>query len=426
MQALQVKHSYYKYPRLVLLCTIIYCALISLMTINSRSIASSNYLFCLVGTLVLSCTIPLGTLLNCIFMTIPFTSVLKLPIESFSFITLLQVILIVRSFFSKTEMSFFRVLCILLVGGMTQIIPMLIFDQQFNNLLLLLLNLLTFYSVYTLTREGRVQINHTYISFSIGVVIAGEISIIYNIYVTDYFDYRFTGLWTDSNFWGMFCLIGIVPCIITGIKQPLRFIFWGPIIVSLAYQGFLTLSRTFVVVSALMICVTLWSHIKRKPGVGVIVFTVFILTLLVYYAFPYALEVFSERELDSNDMTNGRFENTSLILDYISKNIIAVLFGTGYNNILNVMDEYSFGIGATHNSYADLFVDFGLITNYILLIVLLARFNSFKRILHGLPSLPGIMFSVILFYMVTLSMLKYAILFIFAGIFVGSVYPKKT
>lgn len=55
-----------------------------------------------------------------------------------------------------------------------------------------------------------------YTSFAVGVLIAGLIAINYDILISEIQDYRFCGLWTDPNFWGMFCLIGIFISLLSG------------------------------------------------------------------------------------------------------------------------------------------------------------------------------------------------------------------
>jgi len=417
MQPIQTIKTY-QHPFFVFIGMAIYAVCICFMAINSQSITNPNYIMGILGAFIITAFLPLGAFCNCIFFTVPFTSVLKLPIETFSFITLMQLLLIIRAIGFKQNIYLNSYIKIVIASTLTQFFPIMVFGQTFNGIILLVFNLLTFYCVYKLVEQSELSINHAYLSFSIGVLLAGFIAIPYNIYVTDMHEDRFCGLWTDPNFWGMFCLIGIVTSLLYGFKKPLLFIFLLPIILGLAYQGFLTKSRTFIIVCSLMAIVISWSYLKKMRRGSVLV--IVMLLVGIYYALPYAIEIFSERGLDENDVTNGRAENTVMIFDFMQDHLDAILFGFGYNNTLNVMQTLSFGHGASHNSYADLFVEFGLIVDVVLLIMMVKHSKYIKALLHNLNSLPGIVFCIILFYMGSLSMLKYALLFLFIGTFAGT------
>lgn len=407
----------YRHPKLIFLSTCIYCAAISYMAINSASVTGSSYLGALFIALCLCCALPVGAMVNCIFMTIPFTSVLKLPIEAFSFITLLQLMFIIKSLLVKSNISVSKIFLLSVAAISSQILPIVIAAQTFNNILILTFNLITFYCAYNLTKESKINIMQAFFSFSIGVLAAGTISQLYDIHVSGTQDWRFCGLWTDPNFWGMFCLIGIVTCLLICFEKPCMSLVTLPVMVFLSIQGFLTISRTFIIVCSLMVLVISWSYLKRTFWGSVMVIAV--LCLGIYFTIPLAEEVFSERALDQDDLSNGRFRNTALIFEHMFNRWDYAVFGFGYNNVLNVMQISNFGDGATHNSYADLLVDFGLFGISLFAFVLIQIRKTIAIIAKYLITLPGLVFCIILFYMGTLSMLKYAMLFLFAGVFIG-------
>lgn len=414
----------YRYPKLIFLCTVMYCAAIASMAINSQSVAGATYLLSLLIAFSLCCALPIGAMTNCLFMTIPFTAVLKLPIEAFSFITLLQLAFIIKSFVVSYGISAKKIIGISFIAFLTQLFPVFSGDQTFSNIILLIFNLLTFYCTYRLTAKAKISVTQAYFSFSIGVLVAGLISQYFGIHVAEMQEYRFCGLWTDPNFWGMFCLIGIITCLLIGFERPLLFIITIPIIIGLAMQGFLTLSRTFIVVCGLMVIVISWSYLRRSIWGSILVIGV--LCVGIYYALPYVAGIFSERAILNDNISNGRFENTTMIYDYMLNHWDFLFFGFGYNNVLNVMQANHFGHGATHNSYADIFVDFGVLWNFIFLILLVRIRRQIKSIINSLLTLPGLVSCIILFYMGTLSMLKYALLFLFGGVFIGYTINKKS
>lgn len=408
----------YKHSFFVFITILAYGMCMGVMAISSQSIFSVSYLGCLLLALLISLLLPIGAFSNCIFLTIPFTAVLKLPIEAFSFITLIQLLLIVRCILFKERIVSLSIFCIIfIICTLTQLIPVLIYNQTFSNIILLSFNVMTFYCVYSLTQSNLLKVRDAYLSFSLGVVIAGFVSMSYGVHAAEIQDYRFCGLWTDPNFWGMFCLIGIVSCLMAGFQKPLLFVILAPMILALAYYGFMSLSRTFVVICSLMVVVISCSYLKRSVWGSLLV--IGILGLGIYYAFPYAIEIFTKRSIDSSDVTNGRLENALLIFDFIGERWGAMFFGFGYNNILNVIHSLSFEHGASHNSYMDLFADFGLIFDCLLFLWFIQKRLILKQSVSQLASLPGCVFCVILFYMGTLSMLKYALLFLFAGTYIG-------
>lgn len=415
MRTLQIVKAY-KHPKFVLLGLTVFALLLAVMAINSESISDTNYVAALGSALIVSLVLPIGGFCGCVFMTIPFTSVLKLPIEAFSFMTLMQLLLIARCIFSN-HVRLDMLMKISSICVILELFPFVAYGQTITNLILLIFNFLTFYCIYKLTQANKIEIPHLLLCFSIGVFVAGTISLNYDINIYELSGYRFAGLWTDPNFWGMFCLIGIVSLLIIGFKRPLLFIIFVPLILALAYQGFLTLSRTFIVVSSLMIIVISIAYL-RKSILGAIAITI-ILAAAVYYALPYAMDVFKERGIQHDDISNGRFTQTTTFLEYIVNDIPALCLGMGYNNISNVNSVFHITKLATHNTYADLLIDFGIINILIFGYILLCHKKYIKSMFRNINSLPGIICCVLIFYIATLSTLKYALTYLLLGMFCG-------
>ena len=406
------------FPKIIRFCyLVIYGLAVSFMAINSGNIGSSIYLGCLCLALFLSLLIPVDIFLNCLFFTIPFTAVLKLPIEIFSFVTLLQLILILRAVLSNVNIRLLSIILIIVLAVLTQIIPVLLYEQTFANILLLALNILTFYCTFKLAKYSKIHIMAAYTSFAVGVLIAGLIAINYDILISEIQDYRFCGLWTDPNFWGMFCLIGIFISLLSGFKTPWKFIFLIPLIIALALQGFTTLSRTFLFVNTLMIPIILYRYMKRNIWISFII--IIFLFVGVYYAWPYVETVFDKRALDENDFSNGRFESTLVYFSFLENNPLVALFGIGYNNVLNMQLLGYSGHLASHNTYADLFIEFGFLSDLLIVFFILKRWKYIKGVFRNLRTIPGLVILVLLFYMGTLSMFKYALVYLFIGLFCG-------
>ena len=415
-------HQQHRYSFFAITSIAAYLVCIAVMAINSGSVMSSTYIMSCGAATILALFMPLEAFCNCIFMTISFTSVLKLPIEAFSFMTLMQLLLIVRSMFSRAKINIGTMINISLICLFTQFFPIISAGQNSSNITLLIFNVLTFYCTYKLTLAERINISHAYIFFSLGTLIAGFIGLNYGINAFANQDYRFAGLWTDPNFWGMFCLIGIVSCMMAGFRRPFSFVFLLPIIIGLALQGFMTLSRTFLFVCVLMVLVISWTSMKKNWGAAILI--ICIICVGIYYAIPYAEDVLASRRLNEDDISNGRFESTIKFLEYIFGHIEILLFGLGYSNSLTYNEIHNISHVATHNTYADLLVEFGFVTDIFIAIGLFRSSKYIKALYKSIRTMPGLILCLLLFYMATLSMLKYALVYLFLGTIVGYSYRQ--
>ena len=74
---------------------------------------------------------------------------------------------------------------------------------------------------------------------------------------------------------------------------------------------------------------------------------------------------------------------------------------------------------ASHNTYADLFIEFGFLSDLLIVFFILKRWKYIKGVFRNLRTIPGLVILVLLFYMGTLSMFKYALVYLFIGLFCG-------
>lgn len=417
MRSLQInKHS--QTDLLVRTGIYINCVLVCLMGISCQTPTSSTYLISSSIFILISLFLPIGDYCACILFSLPFSAALKLPVDSISFITLAEIILIAKSLLTLRYLKKSIFIIIGLFSIISQVFPVLMFGQSFSNITLLAFNLMTFYCMYIISYENTINIKFTLFLFALGVCLAGVIADNYDIRISDLeSEYRFCGLWTDPNFWGMFCLMGITIALTEGFQNPKLMILSIPIIVVLAIQGFMTLSRTFIVICAIMLLFLSWSYLKKSIWGSVIIFTAIIYGLI--FAIPYIEDIFLLRNIEGDDVSNGRFTNSLNFIHFFLGNVTALLFGIGYNNSLHLNELYHIGHGATHNSYLDLIIDWGGILNLCFITFLFLKYKFIKHLCSHLLTLPGLLISIILFYMGTLSMLKYGFLFIFFGLYLG-------
>lgn len=227
---------------------------------------------------------------------------------------------------------------------------------------------------------------------------------------------RYRGLWTDPNFLGCFCLLGIVSFIKLKTNTKLgRLLTWGGCVV-IFYYGTLTLSRTYLIVAALLLIVFVLHSTKGSFKTYLIAAIVMLISIpaLMYYV-DYLNE---NRVAGSDSITNGRFDNTVALLEAQSNDVCAI-FGAGPDNqtyLYDILKDQSHR-AASHNTYIDFLLQFGYVGMLLLIGIILRYAGKTRKLISALFQNYGLPMACVLFYMGTLSALKYEFVFIIAALF---------
>ena len=427
MQALQAVKAYL-HPWETTVGLVLYVLCIVSMTIASETAIPYIYSGSAAIALLLALYLPIGEFGNCIFFSLPFSSILKLPVEAFGFVTLMQILLIARTMLEASTGERRRCLYITIGCIASQILSASFFEQTLMNVILWTFNVLLLYAMAIITRHRYININNLFLCFSLGVLTAGIINMLTGIHAAVFQEYRFCGLWTDPNFWGIFCIIGIAASLIACLKRPLTWVYNLPIAISLAYQGFLTLSRSFLIAFAFVLVLTSISFLRHEISIKRGILLASILCLSASFALPFVTTTLTERAFDVNDISNGRIDSALAYLEFFFQNPLSILFGFGYNNTMNATEAFGVSDIVSHCSYIDVLLEFGLVNIMLLiaLLVFISRKWHFNQ--SSLQTIQGLVACLLLIYMAIFSMLKYSLVFLFFGVFLGSAvtYSDKT
>lgn len=333
-------------------------------------------------------------------------------------ITLLELILFIKVFlkYGLSVKQFMWLICIVL----SQIVPIAIFDMPISELARLMCNLLLFIAIVRLCLDGTKDTEFLYVSFALGVLtscIAGKYYVDPNteeIYDETISWLRYRGLWTDPNFLGCFCLSAILSLFKQEIhSKTLKFTSWA-MCATLFYYATLTMSRTFLVV--LILVAGIYAYRSLKTSDSTVFMTIILFVIAVPFVLDYAHVLVTDRVVgDESSLTSGRIEQALALLNSQSGNL-SFIFGIGYNNydyILNMSDVHM----ASHNTYADIMLQFGLLGVISIIAILIKYRKTVKTMLSGLTQKYGMPMVCILLYMGTLSVSKYEFVFVISALF---------
>ncbi len=356
---------------------------------------------------------------------LPYISATAFPMFGINFhtISILEFILLVRlSIMSKKNTN--NYLLIVFIVFVMQSIPMLFFEQGFDKTIKLALNLLLFYVSFFLCNKNLISEKLFFISFTIGILGACIGGLYYKSPVSGVYDsdvswLRYKGIWTDPNFLGMFCLIGIIFLFHLEIKNyKLKLLSLGSI-AALFYFASMTMSRTFLFATAVCLVISIVNLLKKNNASSF--FLIMGILLFLPYFFDIVNHVNNVRVDSEDSLGNGRIERTMLVVETFLSNPFSFIFGIGFDN-LNFLPSQGIRFTATHNSYADIITQFGVVGFVIILsktrLVFIKRFTSFLFSTEGIP------FFVLLFYGATLSLLPYEFTYVIAALTL-SIFQKK-
>lgn len=357
-----------------------------------------------------------------LFFITTFTADLQVSIAGIPFITLLQLIYIVQIIFGIKNKLIVKSVIGIGIICMLQIPSVIFYQQTFLHIVVFAVNMLVMVSIVyeSINRNGKFSDN-CLLFFTVGLtvtLIAGILRDSRNVSWE-----RYTGLWTDPNFLGLFCLIGISILVSKSQLKAKNLLMYMPLMVLFIYSGYMTLSRTFIIVFVLFIVYTIIKVLTSnsiKFGAKLLTLVVVVICLILFYENVWT-SIVNQRGITAGegDITHGRVEATKTLLDYWINQIPALLFGIGVDNSIGL------GFEQTHNSYADTLIFFGIfgVMSIIGFIGILYK-NAHIRI-KDLYNDKALYIAIFVVYAGTLSLYNTDALYLFFGLLPGIIKNAK-
>ncbi|MBQ3053604.1 MAG: O-antigen ligase family protein [Clostridia bacterium] len=172
-------------------------------------------------------------------------------------------------------------------------------------------------------------------------------------------NYRFTGLYTDPNYFSVvviICIIGILVLNMNKQINPLSLIMLAPLVLFGSY----TISKSFLLMLGVIAVYYIFLFFKSKRYFWGILFSL-ITAFFAVMIFSGKIQMFSgvmDRfydSIESGDITTNRTNIWGRYIDYFGENIKCLFFGDG------IGVGYLYGGAAAHNSFIDFIYYYGII-----------------------------------------------------------------
>ena len=251
------------------------------------------------------------------------------------------------------------------------------FVKQISNLLLLAI-------LVNSSRKGEYKT--VFIYFIFGVLVSSTIAL-FGDKIPDLYDYlrrttaaigvfRFSGLNNDPNYYSVNLIFAIVLLFILYLKRDIGGLYWGIGSSIFVIFGFMTYSKSFLLMSAGVVILLMIQIIKARKNNLLMLFL-----LVISFALFLLLEgkvidlkvLFNRFSNDSSDILTGRLDLWKMYLEEFENNFTTFLFGVG------IGADYLQGKGS-HNIYIDFIYWFGVIGTAIWLGCISSCFKQKKHI----------------------------------------------
>lgn len=249
---------------------------------------------------------------------------------------------------------------------------------------------------------GKYFIIGFFVSSIVGLVAFKIGGNLYDLNRTDYnpnIINRFSGLSGDPNYYGMYALLVLTFIFmqLEVVKEPKKAAFMWLLVISIGFLSILTVSRSLVVGFVFVILLFVFLNFRKRKNIKIFFLIVFfmILGLLVgsYYGFfDNFIHRFEYSTL--SDLTGARsiifFE---YMTGFLSGDLWRYLFGSG---VTGHPDFYFYDVNgfnsrgdfykpfATHNTFVELLVSFGILGSVVFLVLLYrCIFNDLLKSVNG-------------------------------------------
>ncbi|MFE4350598.1 O-antigen ligase family protein [Peribacillus butanolivorans] len=385
----KLKKNRYNYKNFISF-TVISIGVMVILTIglyiNNPNIILVAFLFTLIGMV---CT-KKENLFNYILFFIPSANVFKLSPGSFSlytFISLFALALLISVYIKYIKYDVKQLVFIIILlcySGLH------LFNKSFNIYEFIgFFSILLLLAIFSNRKNELINVERNSISFIIGVFSSSIAGLILQnqpqmkayldvdtIYIANSFMSRFVGLNQDPNFYSLQVIVALSLLITVFISNNKDTVIAKIMFVTLSSFGFLSLSKTYLIIWSLIIICWLVSIIM-KLTIKKIISLITMLFILIFingkYEFTekittfYLLRFGGTNDLDS--LTTGR---TKIWEDYlvVLHEPSILLFGTGLNRLIREVSP--------HNTYLSIIYSFGLIGTILFLLYLIYIARTLK------------------------------------------------
>lgn len=352
-------------------------------------------------------------------------------IPSLSFSSIAALVLIFKTFILGRKFIIdIKYYILIFIAIVIQLISTITFDNTLINVVRFGVNLfvLLYFINYSEFFEKKSQLIVPSV-ISLSVLFACLIGLNRSASVDNLGIIRYSGIWIDDNFCGMYCAIGIISSLFVILHNKYTSIFAIPSIALAITMGSLSMSRTFIFVLLILAAFFTFSMLNNKSLTGFkrILLIAICLIGVGFFITRVAYGVFEQRGLDvGGDITHGRTEYSKQSLETFSEYPLSWIFGIGISNSANFKSQNGFAAMASHNTYVDMLVELGLplcVTAFSIVFCFLCRLVS--NIKRNIPY-KGYLCLIVACYMGTLTLGQYSILYIVMGIMINFTKKKYT
>ncbi len=186
---------------------------------------------------------------------------------------------------------------------------------------------------------------------------------------------RFKGLQNDPNYYNSSLVISILFMSFLFIKKELNLIFYIVLSGLCVFFGFLTYSKSFLVLLFMVLTVVVYYSLKQKRyWVFMLLLIISIVAILFVVSGKFEMaNIIIRRFSGSAGFTSGRFDIWEMYFSHFKNDLLLLLFGNGFESI--VLETH-----AAHNTFIDLIYCLGLLGSIIVLCIvgLCYKQNSFN------------------------------------------------
>ena len=406
-------------------------SLICISILMAMVIFEPNQVFQIVGFVIAVSLFAISEIddeISVIFFSVNLIAALDINFFGIPLVSIFEAIFIIKClFFFKTNRGNDKRTIIIIGLFLLSVISSIVLGFSVNRCFAFVINLLMMHLIFGFAEElPNDRKEFLMAKFFCSFVFGFAFTIVVSLTRTDIskFTYynRFTALWTDPNFVGLFVLVSVCMLISVFWKKISRILFFIPLIALFLYCGYITYSRTFAIATFVAILCIMLAIIKStKSGLAIKILGVIIVVIAGYLIYRYYLSnIFETRGIieDSSgrDATNGRIDDWGIAWNIYISDWTHVVFGIGNNT--------------SHNTIIDLLIKYGPVSGILFLILIISIFSDIRnlKVKEGLnmPMYNKILYIVLIIYLFTLPMAEDDFTYIIIGCLpLGLIKPNE-